>query len=70
MKRRPKVRPFDAVYHLNEEDMRQMFLSVSVSSLGEWLKYYMSKSKPAICEIIREVSVYRGIPASCKTHSA
>ena len=69
MKRRPKVRPFDAVYHLNEEDMRQMFLSVSVSSLGEWLKYYMSKSKPAICEIIREVSVYRGIPASCKTHS-
>jgi hypothetical protein len=44
---------------MSEKDIRQMFLSVSVTSLAEWLNYYMRKSKPEICQIIREVSVYR-----------
>lgn len=58
-KRQPRPRPFSVVDSMSEIEMRTMFLSVSVRSLKEWLRYYLQRDKPEVCRIIREVSGYK-----------
>jgi|GEM_PF-2110734 len=54
-----EMRPFyPAVFDLSDmsaAEQKQMFLSVSVKSLGMWLTYYEQRKEEEICTLIRSI---------------
>jgi len=44
---------------MNPDEMRAMFMDVSVKSLGSWLAYYEGKEQTAICDLIKSVQHYK-----------
>jgi len=46
--------PFD-LKDMSDDEMRSMFMGVSVKSLAMWLDYYQGKEQYEVCRLIKEI---------------
>ncbi|HRO41577.1 MAG TPA: hypothetical protein PL009_01990 [Flavipsychrobacter sp.] len=45
--------------NMSVDEMKSMFMNVSMRSLGSWLTYYQGKEQYEICQIIKDIYDYK-----------